>query len=169
MAHKYEAFDGQVVFHTTFGSLLSIVVHEAIDEALPELAALLAIPEPPPNGKKAKAEPPKPAPRAQTGYIFSAFRMYLGDTVDIEFHLHEDADPDLVALRDWWDMAQANPDYRVLWRQFCAEIKPSVYHEWNNAIDAGVPERWKAPPDLRPGAPEDEALDPNAEAPAVVT
>ncbi|MAS33548.1 MAG: hypothetical protein CL610_06050 [Anaerolineaceae bacterium] len=168
MASKFTCFDGQVTFHCTYQSLESLIVREAIDLALPDLAevrkASVALSADQPSDQS--KEQPEPSQRET---IFANFRSFVGDTPRIDFKLRKDADPDLIDFRDWWQFAENNSDYAAVWKRFLQQVNLNIHDQWNDAIGNAIPARLLAPRDVQPDAPDDEALDPNASAPAPTT
>lgn len=148
MATKYEAYEGQVTFYASFQTLESMIVAEAIDDAIPE-------------HKDYK-------PGSQWAAVFSIFRMCLSNTERIEFALRKDADEDLKELKSFWKAAANNADYAALWPLF-RKLSNDVSVSWQTAIGESLPARLLAPSDIQPTAADDEVLDPNALTPAAVT
>lgn len=149
MASKYEAFDGQVIFHCTYETMEAFIVREAIDAAIPEHEDF--------------------EDKPQLAAIWANFRLYLSNTQHIEFNLLKNADDDLKELKAFWKLAENNTDYPALWVAFRQQITRDVQDNWRDGLSHAIPARLLAPPELQPNAPEDEALDPNALRPETVT
>lgn len=142
MGTKSTFYDGQVTFECGFQSLESYIVSEAIDTAIPEHRQYEI--------------------GSQLYNIFSNFRFYLSNTEGLSFKLSKDADADLLNLQAFWKVAADSTDYAKLWPLFRKRVSLDVSDTWEAAITASIPKRLLAPPDLRPTAPDDEVLDPNA-------
>jgi len=156
VASKYECFEGQVVFYTTYQSLECFIVRDAVDAALPDMADE--------SRQRFTQNGTADPARAQIVTIYRNFRQFLGDTSRIEFHLSKESDSDLLDFRDWWKSAQNNADYAALWVTFRRVVTWDVQSAWIQALENAVPQRLMAPVDLQPGAPEDaelEAINPN--------
>lgn len=145
MPTKTETFEGQVVFYTTFQTLESLIVSDKIDAAVPEHDSY--------------------AEDSWEAIFFENFRIALANTVSIDFKLKKDTDWELRNLKDFWKLAEGSDDYAALWPKFRQMVTLGVHNVWRDAVGASVPARLLERDILRPGAPEDEELDPNAVTP----
>ncbi len=139
MASKFEAYDGKVVFYTTFNTLESLIVREAIDAAVPEHKEF-------PSGSQIEA-------------IYANFRSYMSNTADIEFHLDKDDDDDLREFKSFWKTAKGNTNWAEVWKSFRKQTTLDIHNIWDDATDVAIPRRLLANMDLQPSAPDDEELE----------
>ena len=129
-----KAFEGRVIFDVTGPTLRSVVIQQGFIAAIPECKHF-------------------------TGDTFNLFANVIfimsrtrGVITDIE-----ETDANILALANFWEIARGNADYRAVWDAFLDLPDITIHDEWIAALN--IDEQLKAPAEVRPGSPSDEALE----------
>lgn len=129
----HRAFDGQVIFDVHLFNLQAHIIYKRIYENRPKIEG---------DGLAA----------TQTKILFDNFATFLACTTDIAFDLPEDADVDLLALRDFWQAAQNSNDYPALWDLFLRCVTLDISDTWTQVYREAQPRRLRVEREL--GNPE---------------
>lgn len=116
---SHPAFDGQVVFETTYITLEAHIVINRVYEHRPKKLA------------------------GELATLFDNFALFVACTTAIHFTLPADADADLVALQVFWNAVTTSDDYPALWDLFLKTISREVNQEWVDAYAKGQPRRLR--------------------------
>lgn len=142
---RISGFNGRVIFDCYPPNMKHMVVVEAMQRDVPEARDF-------PNG-------------SATSVLFWNLSTFLGRTDSIEAVEIEGAEPDtnVEALLAFWEFAASTTDYRAIWNRFLMTCDTPVNEAWLEAISQTEDKRLLAPEAVRPGAPDDAALEAEGE------
>jgi hypothetical protein len=128
---KHSAFNGLVEFEVGFRSIKTEMTRDRFKQAVPEHIEWLE--------------------GSDTREMFTVCGILVGSTKSITFNVNGDAPEAIVALREFWQLAQNTTDYRAVWEAF-SSISTPAYNEWWSAyVESNDRAHFLAPPELQPG------------------
>lgn len=123
-------FNGAVTFHVHPRTLQNLVMQDRLLEAVPEAAAF--------------------KPGSQTATIFENLGAFLAQTDAIEFA--EELPFEAQGLDEFWTLAKDSRDYVAVWAAFIKHVQIDAHNEWLDAVNHAIPEAYRAPEFVQPGA-----------------
>jgi len=129
-----KAFEGRVIFDVTGPTLRSVVIQQGFIAAVPECKHFTG----------------------DTFNLFANVIFIMARTKAVITDI-EEADANILALANFWEVARGNADYRAVWNAFLDLPDIKIHDEWIAALN--IDEQLKAPAEVRPGSPSDEALE----------
>lgn len=127
------AFGGRVTFETTGSTLRGIIVAEGFYRAVPESINFTGA----------------------TLTLFINLIEIVSRTKRVSCDANE-TDSNIGALRDFWQFAHGNTDYRAVWEAYLDLPSIEINDQWiEYGLKIGGDEQLKAPPYVRPNTPDD--------------
>lgn len=89
-------------------------------------------------------------PGSQTATIFENLAAFLAQTDTIEFV--DELPFEAQGLAQFWALAADSRDYAAVWDAFLKHVQIDAHNEWLDAINHAIPEAYRAPDFVQPGA-----------------